>query len=91
VAIIYFWNAPVCRKCAQLVYSCQGEGEMDRSWRRTQMIDKKLAAAAVGVHPQRPKHMKRKKYRELLDARWDEEMFRDAGMVAALAGLRSLR
>lgn len=86
VAILYLWNVPVCRKCARLVYLSQVEDPIDRSWRRSRKIAKRLGQDAdAWMAPRRPKGMRLATFERLREQWWAEEQLRDE-MLAAFVG-----
>lgn len=86
VAILYLWNVPLCRKCARLVYLSQAEDAIDRSWRRSRKIAKRLGQDAdAWMAPRRPKCMRLATFERLRAQWWAEEVLRDE-MLAAFVG-----
>ncbi|WP_155950931.1 hypothetical protein [Rhodanobacter sp. OR87] len=82
VAILYLWNAPVCRRCARLTYSSQSDDPVGRSWRRTRKIERRLAGGTGKWNFRRPKGMRMATYERLTAAYWHEEQVRAAALVA---------
>jgi hypothetical protein len=81
-AIIYLWNVPVCRKCAELVYSSQSEDVTGRSWIRSRKIEQKFTGGKGGPKFGKPKGMHLETYDRLMQTYRREEEFRDAVLVA---------
>ena len=77
VAIIYLYGWPRCRTCARLAYPSQSEDMLDRSWRRTFKIERRLACGAGEWNYRRPSGMRRATYDRLKESYWQEDMFRE--------------
>lgn len=86
VAILYLWNVPICRRCAQLVYASQNTDEIGRSWLRTWKIDGKLAGGAKAWDYRRPKRMRWATYWRLMERYGREIGIRDDMLVAYARG-----
>jgi hypothetical protein len=90
-AILYLWHVPVCRKCAQLRYRSQSEGETCRSWRRTRKIEAKLSGVAGEWNLIKPKGMHWKTFRRLVSEQKWEKVQRDRFLVEAYGKLMQRR
>lgn len=83
VAILYLWNVPLCRRCAELVYPSQSEDAIARSWRRSRKIAKRLGQKAdAWMAPRRPKGMRLATFERLAAQWWAEEQLRDDRLAA---------
>jgi hypothetical protein len=88
-AILYLITVPYCRRCGDLRYASQSDGETNRSWGRTHKIEAKLAPGGGGWNYLKPRYMHWKTFHRLT-VRWREEMIiRDQQLEAALLRLRS--
>ena len=73
VAVIYRRHCGFyCRKCAQVAYHSQSEGDIGRAWRR-----QKKAEAKLGLDLQRPKGMHHMTHARLLSIILASEALRD--------------
>lgn len=87
VAILYLWGYPRCRTCCRMAYPSQSEDGIDRSWRRTRKIEKKLG----GEFPSgKPKWMRHATYERLWDACCREEEIREEALVAFMSRIPGL-
>lgn len=84
VALIYLASGAGCRRCLRLRYQSQSEDFLDRSWRRTSRILRKLGRN-IDQTPRRPSGMRQRTYERLFDAWWREEELRDHALTAFMA------
>lgn len=84
VAIVYLGSMTGCRKCLRLRYQSQSEDFLDRSWRRTGRIMRKLGRD-LGDFPSRPNGMRQRTYERLCSTYWDEERLRDEALALFMA------
>ena len=69
VAVVYMSDQVACRKCHGLHYRSQSESPKTRMLRRLKKISSELQSSANPIcdpTPQRPRHMKKSKYAELV-------------------------
>lgn len=85
VAIVYLWNVPLCRTCARLVYPSQSDDAIDRSWRRTRALERRLSGGTGEWDHRRPKGMRRATFDRLRAAYWREEQLRDEALALFVA------
>ena len=57
VAILYLSGPPACRTCKRMAYPVQSADAIDRSWRRTRKLARRLGSDDWDTLPRRPKGM----------------------------------
>lgn len=90
VAILYLRGWPGCRKCSRLAYPSQSMDAIDRSWRRTHKLGRRLSGGAEEWNYRRPKGMRCATFERLRDAYWREEQLRDEMLAQFVDRMRWL-
>lgn len=89
-AILYAHGWPACRTCARLAYPSTRCDAIDRSWRRTWALERRLDWQQDHYgHGPKPKGMHATTFARLRAAWWREAELRDALLCAFLASMEA--